>query len=226
MTNPHRPNDTPNKQNEKRKTGAHLHPESHLRIGAVLQRAWIRGATRHRSGKDYNSAGVLVSCCLVLLLLAWCRTPCCPPRTASCNVSECPLSSFTFPCFCLVLQGRAASSSYNSKIRNGTLILGIVEALEKSPGAMGDVKKTHFRLMKVWYHTSERCSTQQQSTVLCTLHSLLKSSVLDVSHSPLPRWFSSRLRSFAVWCEGDKQEDGCEPSRMNAHHRLEYHAQD
>eukprot|EP00903_Cladosiphon_okamuranus_P008073 g7787.t1 len=45
-------------------------------------------------------------------------------------------------------QGRAASSSYNSRIRNGTLMVGIVEALEKNSGAMADVKRTHFRLMK------------------------------------------------------------------------------
>ncbi|CAM9228936.1 unnamed protein product, partial [Ectocarpus sp. 13 AM-2016] len=46
-------------------------------------------------------------------------------------------------------QGRAASSSYNTRIRNGTLLLGVLEALEeKRPGALSDVKRTHFRLMK------------------------------------------------------------------------------
>ncbi|CAM9810300.1 unnamed protein product [Ectocarpus sp. 4 AP-2014] len=46
-------------------------------------------------------------------------------------------------------QGRAASSSYNARIRNGTLLLGVLEALEeKRPGALSDVKRTHFRLMK------------------------------------------------------------------------------
>lgn len=49
-------------------------------------------------------------------------------------------------------QGRAASSSYNTRIRNGTLLLGVLEALEeKRPGALSDVKRTHFRLMKVRY---------------------------------------------------------------------------
>lgn len=59
------------------------------------------------------------------------------------------LSKFTGEFFFFSLQGRAASSSYNSKIRNGTLMLGIAEALEKRSGAMADVKRTHFRLMKV-----------------------------------------------------------------------------
>lgn len=46
-------------------------------------------------------------------------------------------------------QGRAASWSYNRRIRNGTLIFGIVDALEKRSGALADVKRKHFRLMKV-----------------------------------------------------------------------------
>lgn len=152
MTNPHRPNDTKlptkNTKNEKQV------------LISIQSLIFVSEPYFNEPGFEGQLGTAQVRITIVLACLCRIVLFCCcllgaerlaaPPRTASCNVSECPLSSFTFPCFCLVVQGRAASSSYNSKIRNGTLILGIVEALEKSPGAMGDVKKTHFRLMKVY----------------------------------------------------------------------------
>ena len=46
-------------------------------------------------------------------------------------------------------QGRVCSWSYNSRIRNATLLFGVVAALEARSGPMREVIRKHFRLMKV-----------------------------------------------------------------------------
>ena len=55
-----------------------------------------------------------------------------------------------------VRQGRVCSWSYNSRIRNATLLFAVVEALESRSGPMRDVIRKHFRLMKVGFGASKR----------------------------------------------------------------------
>lgn len=65
------------------------------------------------------------------------------------------------------LQGQVSSRSYNSRIRNATLLFGVVAVLESSSGPMRDVIRKHFRLTKV-------CDDDACLLAICTQLLLLK----------------------------------------------------
>ena len=109
--------------------------------------------------------------------------------------------------FC-VRQGRVCSWSYNSRIRNATLLFAVVAALEARSGPMRDVIRKHFRLMKVGKERTRRaCSVRFRS---CSVRfgsvrfSLVPKGSVPFRTGGWPggRLVNGRMQSMNRWMDG------------------------